>query len=264
MTQPPHTIIPFAENPLHAALAQLDFEPVADGYRRGGFLCRAEDAWLTIEDASATPPADPYRGELGQPGLWKWTIRGGQWRRVFEIPRRAISALDDDWREDDADAAPEDFLRWALATAEGEVAPAWRPPARELVESWLPSGALTVQSGGFVRQGELVLAPAHWAVRFPLLPRVAAGLPEPRRKIFQEVIADTQADWKMIRLAFSSAPGAPAVVVETNFTGAPHSELLFLAGLDGARHVVAWLVETAEALVDPNIPTPALAVALNP
>ena len=38
-----------------------------------------------------------------------------------------------------------------------------------------------------------------------------------------------------------------------DLTGAPHSELLFLASLEGLMHAVAWLAETAALLADVTV-----------
>jgi hypothetical protein len=50
-----------------------------------------------------------------------------------------------------------------------------------------------------------------------------------------------------------------ALVAEVDFTGAPACQLLFLTGLEVLRHVIAWLVETAEVLTDPSLELASLA-----
>ena len=64
----------------------------------------------------------------------------------------------------------------------------------------------------------------------------------------------------MVRLGVHPGAEARALVAEVDFTGAPPSELLFSAGLDVLRHVVAWLVETADVLADPSVVIGSLAL----
>jgi hypothetical protein len=63
----------------------------------------------------------------------------------------------------------------------------------------------------------------------------------------------------MVRVGVPKDAVPSALVAEVDFSGAPCSELLFSAGLDVLRHVVAWLAETADALGDPTIVITSLA-----
>jgi hypothetical protein len=145
------------------------------------------------------------------------------------------------------------LLHWALETRAGRVQSDWVAPAADLVDSWLPRGALTVQTAGLVRQGNLILHPARWALRIPVLPLIPAGLSDPRREALRELAAEARRHWAMVRLGFATEHGSSALVAEVDLSGAPHSELLFSAGLDVLRHVVAWLAETVAVLADPAI-----------
>ena len=65
----------------------------------------------------------------------------------------------------------------------------------------------------------------------------------------------------LVRLGFASEGENLAVACEVDFTGAPPSENLFLAGVHGVRHVVASLAETVELLADATIASQALKLA---
>ncbi len=110
-----------------------------------------------------------------------------------------------------------------------------------------------MQAKGSVRQGQCICRAGRWAIRMPVLPRLPEDLPAPRRRGLAELAADAQRRWAMVRVGVPADAGPAALVAEVDFTGAPHSEPLFSAGLDVLRHVVAWLVETAEVLVDSDI-----------
>jgi hypothetical protein len=82
-----------------------------------------------------------------------------------------------------------------------------------------------------------------------------------------ELVVEAQHHWAMVRVGLGNdlnAAGAPSssaapLLAEVDFTGAPHSEFLFSAGLDVLRHVVAWLVETVDVLGDPGVTIGSLA-----
>ncbi len=246
----------------HEALVRAGFAANGDGrYHHEKISFRNEGRWLQLETVTDPPPPDLVR-DLGRPGLWKHIGGGQAGRRVFEIPAAAVRSGDEtEWSDEANAASPDAFLSWALASAKDGVAPGWQPPARELVESWLTPGALTVQAGPMVRQGELILTPERWAVRFLILPVVPADLPFVRRDWLRAILNDAQTLWRLVRLGFASEGENLAVACEVDFTGAPASEDLFLAGLHGVRHVVAALVETVELLADATIASEALKLA---
>ena len=117
----------------------------------------------------------------------------------------------------------------------------------------MPPNALTVRVGPLVRQGELVLTANRWALSFPILPAVPVGLPAARRRCLETLARDAQERWHMIRVGLIRAADGEALVAGLDLTGAPHSEFLFLAGLDGLRQVVSWLAEIADLLADVTV-----------
>jgi hypothetical protein len=246
----------------HEALVRAGFAMNGDGhYHRDKTSFRNEGRWLQLETVTSPPPPDLVR-DLGRPGLWKHIGEGQAGRRVFEFPATAVCPDDEaEWSDEPTPARLDAFLAWALASEKDGVAPGWQPPARALVESWLMPGALTVQAGPIVRQGELILTPDRWAVRFLILPVVPADLPFVRRDWLRAVLSDAQTLWRLVRLGFASEGENLAVACEVDFTGAPVSENLFLAGVHGVRHVVGTLAETVELLSDATIASQALKLA---
>ena len=247
----------------HRTLARLGFVPEENVFRRDGVLFRQSGGWLVLETDGQTPPTDPLREPQPQLGLWKWIEIGGHARRVFEIPAALVAADEDEELVAEESQSLDSFLQWALHSAANGIPPNWSPPARAQVESWLPAGALTVQAGALVRQGKLILSPERWALRCSILTEVPADLPEARAQWLRELAADAQSQWRMIRFGFLGESGSEALVAETDFTGAPHSEKLFFTGLDGLKHAVTWLGEAAEILADATVASRALARSPN-
>lgn len=244
----------------HDALARAGFLANGEGYSHAGITFQRQGQWLQLESVSHPAPPD-----LGRPGLWKRIGDGPAGQRVFEFPATAVCSDDEaDWSDEAAHVSLDAFLVWAMTSARDGTIPGWQPPTRPLVESWLPHGVLTVQAGPFVRQGELILAPERWAVRIPILPVVPADLPAVRREWLAAVLGDAQTLWRLVRLGFAGGGGDLAVVAEVDFTGAPPSENLFLAGVHGVRHVVAALAETVELLADATIASQALVLGPTP
>lgn len=268
--------------PAHLAGTAMDCGFVRDGrfYRKDGLKLVLSAGWLELsdegdvfqgKDLSPKGPSLAERGrpgeadlsvpaDLGQPGLWKWVWNGEPPHRVFELPVWAVSDPSEDNHLDGS--GPASFcslLSWALETRQGRVPAGWRPPDDELVRGWLPKGALTVGARGHLCQGESLLSPERWALRVPILPRLAEDLPEPRRRALAALAADAQRHWAMVRVGLSADTSPAALVAEVDFTGAAHCELLFSAGLDVLRHVVAWLAETAAVVGEPSIELESLA-----
>jgi len=196
--------------------------------------------WLTATASLASAGSG-----FDRPGLWK---RVSQDSIRFDLPASAVG------QEADEGCAVEGFAEWAAASARGELPEGWEPPSQGLVDSWLPPHGLSLQLGPFAVQGQLILEPGRWELRFPVVPRVPLDLPPGRQRALKELIEVTEATWRMVRLGFSSEAGERQLVVAVNLSGAPHSEALFLAGLAGVRHVVAWVVEVADLLVDVSVP----------
>lgn len=229
-------------------------------YRRGGVAFAVSGQWLVLSEPldECAPPS--FAPGIGPPGLWKTLSNGAPPRRVFEIPSWA--ALGGQPKEDGlAEFGPvplAKLLGWALATRSGVAPAGWQPPGEDAVRSWLSPGALTMRARGHVRQTDLILEPARWALRLPILPRLAEDLSEPRRRALEELAGEAQHRWGMVRTRMPGSPGG-ALEAEVDLTGAPHSEPLFLAGVDVLRHLFAWLAETAEALGDPSVAIASLA-----
>lgn len=236
------------------SLRERGFQPDGWSYRKEGLTVTALGRWYVLSEEADGPGNLALSGGQSQPGLWKYVHDGSSPRRRFEIPSWVVSVQPDDDRLDQSGPAPfERLLAWALETRLGRVPPGWQPPDKEMVRSWIAQGGLTVQAKGYVRQAELILQPDRWAVRTPILPPLGEVLSEPRRHALAELVAEAQRRWAMIRLVAPTDSKTAALIAEVDLSGAPHSELLFSAGLDVLRHVVAWLVETADVLADPEV-----------
>jgi hypothetical protein len=219
-----------------------------------GLTFATSGRWHVLSEECNGADKWPASRSMGQPGLWKWVQNGALPHRVFEIPAWVVSDQPEDDRLDaSGPAAFESLVAWALETRDGRVPPGWLMPAADTVKSWIPRGALTVQAKGHVRQGELILRPDCWALRMPVVPSLAEDLPEPRRLALEGLVHEAQRHWAMVRLGVPADASPASLMAEVDITGAPHSELLFSAGLDALRHLVAWLVETADVLADPTV-----------
>jgi hypothetical protein len=233
------------------ALASRGFTPAKDGWRRAGMSASAEAEWLTLEKAVLPRPAGGTKPDVERRGLWKHVTRGRSQRLIFDIPASLLSREAEPGELPATDVSlPEALVDWALASANDETPQGWLPPDSELVAGWMTPGALTVRAGCLVRQGELLLEPDRWALRFPILPAIPRELPADRRLALDLLAADAQSQLRMVRVGRSELPDGPALVAAVDLTGAPHSEFLFLTGLEGVTQVVAWLVETADFLAN--------------
>jgi hypothetical protein len=245
-------------------LGRLGFVADAGSYRCQGTLFKIDGQWTTLELPCDHPPGSALHREMSPPALWKWIEDGADPRRVFELPL-AILACEhhDEFVAAEKTPALEACLAWALETAQMKVVEEWQPPSRQLIESWIPQGKLTVQSGTFVRQGELIIDPARFLVRFPILQSLPPDLPEARMRWLEELLRDAQNRWRMVRFGIDRNADAVTVVTELDLTGAPHHliEHLLLTGLDGLRWAVLALVETAELLAETTIKCQALEIS---
>jgi hypothetical protein len=210
--------------------------------------------WVILETIPVGVSSRKEPGGFGRFGLWKSAGGCGQELLVFEIPAPAIQRH----REEEPSGGPVEplpgaFAEWAAASLRDEIPSGWTPPDRELVESWLPAGALTVQLGPFPRQAELVLGPRRWSMRISILPRLPAALPRERARQLAALAADASQHWRMVRVGLPSGEEGIQLAAEVDLTGAPHSEPLFLACLDSLRHVAVWLAEPADLLSDATV-----------
>jgi hypothetical protein len=247
------------------SLRKHGYERDADIYRREGMTCALDGDWLVFAAERSESQTAQHPSDLGRPGLWKRAGNEQPPVQIFEVPIWAISEQPEAIRWDEAGPAPFDqVLDWAWETRRGRTPTNWAPPQADLVNSWLPVGALTVQSRGHVRQAEMILGTVRWALRLPILARLVFDLPEPRRHALEELAGEAQHRWAMVRMGVPSDLSTPALVAEVDLTGAPHSEPLFSAGLASLKHGVAWIVETADALADPTVEIACLAGGSKP
>jgi hypothetical protein len=240
-------------------LFELGFTREGNGYRRDGWLLKAHARWAWLEAQSLAPPDAALNAELGQQGLWKSVRACGAERRVFDLPANVL--LDEDNEGLDCVPTPlEQCLAWAEATAHGKMPPGWRPPSRQLLNSWLARKRLTIQVGAQVCQGELISSDSHIAVRFPILLALPQDLPEGRLRWLRALSRDAQDRARMVRIGFARTEESTSVLAECDLTGAPHwaCEPLILAGLDGLEWAVRWLAESTELLADVGVVSRAL------
>ena len=245
------------------ALADRGFTAAGNAWRQDGMSARTEARWLILDTDALTRPAGLGKSDIERPGLWKQVWRECEQRFVFEFPAALISqGCEAEGMEEGP--MPELLLDWAFASANGEIPNGWLPPASELVDSWMPPGALTIRASCLVRQGELFLAQDRWALRFPILPCVPAELPADQRLALDLLAADAQNQRRMIRVGWVEQPDGAALTATVDLTGAPHSSILFLAGLEGLTHAVTWLAETADLLADVSVTLRALKFCHSP
>jgi hypothetical protein len=90
-------------------------------------------------------------------------------------------------------------------------------------------------------------------LNFPILSSVPVELPPARLHGLAVLAHDAQERWRMVRVGLVRGNDGDTLVAWVELTGAPHSELLFLAGLDCLRNVVRWLAESADLLADVTV-----------
>ncbi|MHC1768650.1 MAG: hypothetical protein AB9869_30950 [Verrucomicrobiia bacterium] len=255
-----NTILPPASG-LELPLRKRGFVRDNGEFRLGALSFAERGRWLAFHEPARERGGGPLIADvLGQPGLWKRVDRPVLARRVFEIPSWAVFSDAEEARsEDEASSSLEEWVDWVLESRDGRTPNSWQPPDKALVLSWIPRGALTVHINGSVRQGELVLDPASWALRMPILPQVPDDLPEPRRRALEDLFAEAQVHWAMVRFGVPAGKASAGVLAEVNLTGAPHSEPLFSAGLSVITQVATRLVEIAGVLSDPSLAIACLA-----
>jgi hypothetical protein len=213
-----------------------------------------ENQWITFTTSAASAPVVSGAGNLGVNGLWKAITEGSSACLVFELPMAVCQAIRE---EEDLWAAPgvcpQSIIDWAKASLHNELPRNWRAPDRELAESWVPPASLTLQLGPILIHGELILTGSRWALRFPLAPRLPADLPEDRLCCLRELAMHAQHYWRMVRVGLEPQPSGTAFIAEVDLSGAPCSETLLLAALDGLRHVARWLAEPVQLLADTTV-----------
>ena len=206
------------------------------------------DDW--VEFACDTAPATSADG--ASPGLWKTLSSNDCTRRVAHLPLWA--ANNDDDSDDPTTATPAHLIEWSVSTCKGGLPSGWRPPPRELVEAWVPSGGLSVQVGASVCQGELILSDTRWVVRFVVCSLPSAVASERRAVLKDLLIPDAERLWRLVGFAWGITDERHEVCrVVTDLSGAPHSESLFRIAYEACTHAVRWLAPVASHLADPKL-----------
>jgi hypothetical protein len=226
-------------------------------YQRHGVGLSLERDWL-VASAAARAEDDATKDLLGHVGLWKLVAHGAEVRREFHLPLRGLTdGHDEDWEgDDDAGGGPfHECLQWIIASAAGELPSGWQCPSRDEIESWLPPGGLTLQVGPFVRQGLLRCETGCLRLRFPVAPAVRERLPPARWECLRDVLREAQDRWRMVRAGVSGAPEQPAVVAESDLSGAPPAwlECLLKTSVAALRWVTSSLVWSTALLADPHV-----------
>jgi hypothetical protein len=206
--------------------------------------------WISLTTSAPKSIRGTRPGSFDSFGLWK---SDGAGRLIFEVPVAACRAVEEEHGGGLPGICPGPIAEWAHASLQGKVPQDWRLPARELVELWVAPGALTLQLGPLLRQIELILEPSRWAMQVAIVPSVPAGLPRSRVRCLEELAADADQQWRLVRVCLERRPAGFSLLAGIDLTGAPHSEPLFLACLDGLRNVAHWLAETADLLADVTV-----------
>jgi len=235
-----------------SALESLGFVSRDGGraFQFDGVIVKPTRQWCVLQ-TDASPSSGPANDSLGQPGLWR---RGtdDDAVREFHLP---LAILGPGRLDEDGIDALRACVDWALCTGRGVLPNGWTCPPREAIESCIPDGGLTIQSGPIVRQGELVTASDRLALRFPIVPAVAAALPEARRKWLDRLIAAALQHWRMVRVDWGGTPERPSIEAEVDLSGAPHEVLdrLTPIAVDALRWVVEWLLLPANIVADVRV-----------
>jgi hypothetical protein len=241
-------------------ISALGFKKYRDRYRKDRISIRLEPSWMTLNytPASGTPASGATCGRAGDWGLWK-SIHPveGVATSEFHIP---LVSLGGPTESDESTGEPIDklaaILDWAWATARGRRCCDWIGPPRNELERLLPTGGLTVQSGPFVRQGELLCQDGRLTISFPIVHAVPTDLSGPRSAWLKSLLGDLQNGCRMVRMAeHECATGQIGVVAQVDLSGVPQCvlERLFRMSVDAARHVAARFAGVFELLADPAV-----------
>ena len=235
--------------PWQTGLASLGFRRRGRdaGYRHQGSSFTVRSGWGALELKRLG--ADPLRGLMGKPGLWKCMVdeRDGRVRQVFDFPPAILRASHSCHTHDGADDVFRESVRWALATAGGAPVEGWSAPDPEEANEWLDAELLTIQVGSILRQVSLHHGADRLALTAPILNALDPDLDPARTGWLRELLIDAQNRWPMIRVGFATDS---AVHAEVDLSGAPHAviEQLLELGLDGLRNLIEWIVQAADFL----------------
>ncbi len=193
-------------------------------YRRNGLSVSLRPHWLVAKTAAAAD-IDPLHGQLGSPGLWKIVADGDGLSREFHLPLACLFSEQEEMLDEDSveGADPfQDCLQWIAAAAAGELPAGWQCPPPSEIESWLPPGGLTVQSGPLLCQGSLCCEPNCLRLRFPLAAPVDRERLAPARlACLRDVLIDAQNRWNMVRVGMFGTPRQATPMTEVDLSGAP-------------------------------------------
>ena len=247
---------PVARPPLpwQAGLASLGFHPLARGagYGHQESSFRVRSGWGTLE--SKRRRADPLRGLIGKPGLWKCVVddRDGRVRQVFDFPPAILCASHSSHAHEANDDVFRESIGWALATAGGSQVEGWSAPAPEEAAEWVDAELLTIRVGSILRQVSLRHGPDWLTLTAPILNALEPDLDPVRAGWLHELLIDAQNRWPMVRVGFAADS---AVHAEVDLSGAPHAAIdqLFKLGVDGLRNLIEWIVQPADFLASDSV-----------
>ena len=190
---------------------------------------------------------------------------GTESRLVFPLPGFVIKDADvadsdDEEEHDDAAPALASCIAWAVSTAEGNHPKGWKSPDVETIASWTEGNLLTIEHESIVRQIEVISDPERFTLRVPLATKIPGDLPDVHRRWLRKLLVDAQNCWHLVRLGFAEESGEVVAIAEVDLTGVPGpvARRFLLTGASSLRWIVAWLVETAEFLVDAPVASQAL------
>jgi hypothetical protein len=222
---------------------------------RNGIRLTFDDQWIQLRSNLPLNISDPLNALMGESGIWKLvTDKDHQPWKVFEFPLFITTEKIADIESPGEAAASHltAILKWARDTLNGKPLNGWNCLSeQDMMNMFSPKG-LTVQCGPYARQGELICKPKRLALRFPLIFNVSDDLPESNYFWLHKLLVDAQNRWKMVRIGFRRESSATSVQAEVDLSGAPQSVLsgLLTVALSALHAVAAWVVPTAEFLVD--------------
>ena len=254
---------------LNQSLDDLEFRPSAgNSHRRNGLVARSSLRWFILE-STANRKLDPLGTESQRSGLWKLVApRSGEVPRwEFHLPLSVFDDCASDEFEQHGANSLQTTVQWALATAEGKLPDGWAPPERSQVETWIPEGGLSVETGPFVRQGMIHNSSVEnvknteppdadrLQVVFPLVHELASELSEARRSWLRTVLLDAQARWHMVRIVMNPEGVKPAVEARIDLSGVPNMivEELFQFSMDALRLAASELLWPVGFLSEPGV-----------
>ncbi|KYK23605.1 hypothetical protein AYK24_07280 [Thermoplasmatales archaeon SG8-52-4] len=224
------------------ALEKLGFvKEESERYSYSDLTFRFENYWPILEqDLPDNLNIDPLNSnQLGQPGLWKYTVGDNVISRRFDIPPEILGL------------SLEEFISWAILTSDQRrFQETWRRPLLEELD--LKKEDFVVQYDRFIRRIHLVNENQTLALRLSILP-VVPELDKYRLQCLRDVLIDAQNRWRLLRITLGS-PGE-SIEAEINFSGAPQSILrnLIKSGLNVLSLFMKWLIASVDLLANVSL-----------